>query len=312
MKKYQFLMGIAAFSLAGFTSCSDDDKTPDPLPGGNSAIVQDGAFFLNQGNMGKKLEGSLNVLNYSNGEMLKNVFYDANKRSLGNTPQCGVVYGGRIYLGIYESSTIEILDRYTFKSVKQIKLDNPDAGQSPRSIVADGKKVYISMYNGYVARLDTLTKEIDANVKVGPNPEIMAVHNGKLYVPNSDGMNWQSGYGTTASVITLSTFTVEKNITVPVNPYKFIVMDGNLYLHSRGDYGDNPAALYKMESDNKFTKIYDTTYVAGNDGIFYLIDAPWVDNAVYTYTKYDVAKKTTEKVNFENITAPSQTKWGHR
>ena len=253
MKKF-FLPAICVATLMAqaLTSCSSDDEpvVDEPL----IPAVTSGAFLLNQGNYSNKIEGSLNLLDFTTSTMTQNVFTTVNGRSLGSTPQCGVIYGSKMYIGMYESNTIEILDLRTCESLKQIRLENSTNGQQPRSMATDGGKVYISMYDGYVARLDTASMEIDASVKVGPNPEIITIYSGRIYVPNSDGMNWQNGYGTTASIVTLNPFKVESTFEVPLNPYKFFVRGSNLYLLSRGNYGDQQAAVYRIDGEDPYSR----------------------------------------------------------
>lgn len=255
MKKL-FYVCIAALMAAGITSCSDDDepvvKNPD-MP-----TVSRGAYVLTQGNWTTKVEGSLNVLDYATGVYSRNVFQSVNKRSLGATPQCGVVYGSKIYIGMLESKTIEIIDRTTFKSIKQIKLQNPDQGTQPNSMATKDGKVYISMFDGYLARLDTLSQTIDASVKVGNNPDEIAIFRDRIYVPNSDGMNFPD-YGKTASVVTINPFKVEATIDVPLNPGKFMTDGSTLFLYARGNYDGIPGAVYKFDSNYRYEKLFEAT-----------------------------------------------------
>ena len=39
-----------------------------------------------------------------------------------------------------------------------------DRGEGPREIIAANGKVYVSMYDGYVSRIDTLSLTIDATL----------------------------------------------------------------------------------------------------------------------------------------------------
>ena len=87
-----------------------------------------------------------------------------------------------MYIAVYGESTIEVTDLKA-KSIKQVKTE----GQ-PRYMVSEGGKVYISYYNGYVARLDTASLEVEAKVKVGRNPEQLAVSSNKLSKRNGDGL----------------------------------------------------------------------------------------------------------------------------
>lgn len=93
--------------------------------------------------------------------------FDINKRSLGGTPQDAIVYGSKMYIAIYGSNIIEIVDKNTAKSIKQI-VPTSTQGEGPRDIIAANGKVYVSMYDGYVSRIDTLSLTIDATLKVGP------------------------------------------------------------------------------------------------------------------------------------------------
>lgn len=285
MKKFYSLILIAACSL-GFAGCSNDDDEPN-LPNPDVPTVAEGAFVLNQGNYGKQIEGSLTLIDYNSSAASQNLFQKANGRSLGATPQGAVVYGGKIYLGIYGSNVIEIVDRTTFKSVKQISLADAE-GQSPRSLVAKDGKVYVSMFNGYVSRLDTLTLSIDKTVKVGPNPDIIAIRGDYLYVPNSDGMNWQNGYGTTASKIDLKSFTVEKTFTVGLNPTEFASNGTDLFLLCKGNYGDVQSKIYRIDNNDNSTEVAEATLMALKGGNLYYINAPyWATE--FTYKTLDIA-----------------------
>ena len=278
-------MLIAACAL-GFTGCSNDDDEPN-LPNPDVPTEAEGAFILNQGNHGKQIEGSLTLIDYASSSASQELFQRANGRSLGATPQGAVVYGGKIYLGIYGSNVLEIVDRNTFKSLKQISLTDAE-GQSPRSLVAKDGKVYVSMYNGYVSRLDTLSLSIDKTVKVGPNPEIMAIRGDYLYVPNSDGMNWQNGYGTTASKIDLKSFTVEKTFTVGLNPTEFVSNGTDLFLLCKGNYGDVKSKIYRLDAGDNSTEVAEATLMALKGGNLYYINAP-IKATEITYTVYDIA-----------------------
>lgn len=302
MKKLFPLCLLASFAVA-FTGCSDDDdptvKNPD-IP-----TVSTGAFVLNQGLYGK-LDGSLNVIDYTRLTYATNVFKNANGRSIGATPQCGIVYGSKIYVGMSESKTIEIIDRHTYKSVKQIRLENNPEGSEPRSMVAKGGKVYVSLYEGYVARLDTLKAEIDATVKVGPNPEIIAIHGNYIYVPNSDGLNWATGaYGETASVLSIEPFREVRQIKVPMNPKQFLTNGKNLYLLCMGNYKDKLSAIYSIASDDSYTEVAKASMAAIKDNTLYLVNDQFADPENKGFFNYDISSSKLTPVTYEGVEAAS-------
>lgn len=279
MKNYFKYAAMAAFAIASLASCNDE-----PKDGGVEAPAEGNCYVLSQGAEGVNIDGALTVIDAETQESTNYAFKAANGRSLGSTPQCAVTYGSRIYIGVSKSNVIEIVDRATLKSVKQISL-NDAVGQTPRSMVAKDGKVYVSMFNGYVSRLDTAALAIDANVKVGPNPENIAIRGNYLYVPNSDGLNWQVGYGTTASKIDLATFTVDKTFEVGLNPATFLCEGNDLYLICRGDYGLVLSTVYKLNDNDEMTKVAECTYAALSHGKLYMIYAPYGPEP--TYSVYD-------------------------
>lgn len=312
MKKYLYLTA-ASIAMLGLASCSEDDgpSVPDP----DYPTVSEGAYVLNQGNFYNAVPGGLNVVDYNSSQTAKNVFEQVNGRSIGDTPQCGVAYGSKIYVGTMVSETIEVLNRNDYKSIKQIRLteDGVD-GTQPRCMIPHNGKIYMSMYDGYVARFDTLTMKFDKAVKVGPNPEIMALRDGKLYVPNSDGMNWAVGYGKTASIVDVESMTVTGTFEVPENPAEFYSGEDGLYLLCKGNYKPetdpdfSPSALYKVEKTVENGKeVYENdliakaTIAALGNGVIYFVNQPFTNDV--PKAEYYVYDMQSGKVSDWKVTA---------
>lgn len=298
------LIALAGLCLVSCEKTKDKEKdTPEKEP------VSNGAYVLNQGNWQNPVSGGLYVIDYTENKVLPNAFQQANGTSIGDTPQCGVCYGSRIYVGTYGSNTIEIIDKSTFKSLRKISLSGSNEGTQPRGMVASGGKVYITMFDGYLARLDTVTMSIDASLKVGPNPEIPVVYKGKIYVPNSDGMNPDAytgkvPYGKTSSVINEKDFTLEGTIDVPENPYEFFANTTGLYLMSKGNYNDIPGALYKMEG-NTFRKITECTIAATGDDTFYLVNDPFYSTETREFKIFNCNSSSLKEWSPSDIIWPS-------
>mgnify|MGYP003292781990 CR=1 FL=1 len=244
MKKYLLGLAVLLMGTAVMTSCSDDNDGPETYLQEYST----GAYVVNSGNMYSKIESSLTAIDYASSTATQNVFKAANGRSLGDTANDGIVYGNKIYLAVDQSNTIEVIDKKTKRSIKQIKttdlLGNAE-GVEPRHIIADGGKVYFTTYGGYVAAVDTTSFALQKKWKVGSYPEGLVIAHGNIYVANS---NYAAGGGN-ISCINLSNDNVEtKNIEGVNNPTSIYYASNVLYVLDNPVYG--PAPDYAATGEN--------------------------------------------------------------
>ena len=244
MKKYLLGLAVLLMGTAVMTSCSDDNDGPETYLQEYST----GAYVVNSGNMRNKIESSLTAIDYASSTATQNVFKAANGRTLGNTANDGIVYGNKIYLAVDQSNTIEVIDKKTKQSIKQIKttdLLGKAEGADPRHIIADGGKVYFTTYGGYVAAVDTTDFALQKKWQVGNYPEGLVIGNGNLYVANS---NYGAGGGN-ISCINLSNDNVEtKNIEGVNNPTSIYYASDVLYVLDNPVYG--PAPDYATTGEN--------------------------------------------------------------
>ena len=262
MKKYLLGLAVLLMGTAVMTSCSDDNDGPKTYLQEYST----GAYVVNSGNMYNKIESSLTAIDYASSTATQKVFKAANGRSLGNTANDGIVYGNKIYLAVDQSNTIEVIDKKTKQSIKQIKttdLLGKAEGAEPRHIIADGGKVYFTTYGGYVAAVDTTDFALQKKWQVGNYPEGLVIGNGNLYVANS---NYGKGGGN-ISCINLSNDKVEtKNIEGVNNPTSIYyasnvlyVLDNQYYDASYNAYGENALRAVSF-AEGKSQKVADGNY----------------------------------------------------
>lgn len=287
MKKYLLGLAVLLMGTAVMTSCSDDNDGPETY----LQVYSTGAYVVNSGNMYSKIESSLTAIDYASSTATQNVFKTANGRTLGNTANDGIVYGNKIYLAVDQSNTIEVIDKKTKQSIKQIKttelLGNAE-GAHPRHIIAGGGNVYFTTYGGYVAAVDTTSFALQKKWQVGNYPEGLVFGNHTLYVANS---NYGAGGGN-ISCINLSNDNVEtKNIEGVNNPTGIYyaagllyVLDNQYYDASYNAYGEN--ALRAVDfAVGKSQKVADGNYaVCVTPGAitrtqvvrpFYVLNAPF-------------------------------------
>ncbi len=159
------------------------------------------------------------------------VFREKNARGLGDTPNDIKLYGGKLYVVVNMSNSLEVIDVYTGKSLAQLSIkDANGVGMQPRKIDFYQGKAYLCCYNGQVLKIDTTTLSIENKIQVGKNPEDLCVVGSELYVCNSGGLDYPN-CDSTISVINLNTFRISDTIIVSPNPARISVdYQGNVYV----------------------------------------------------------------------------------
>ena len=258
MKRWMLILPLF---LAG---CDDmEDKLPatststDAITDDDTAeiyILSEGLFNLNNSTLAR--------YSFTSGTFLEDYFTTMNGRGLGDTANDMDIYGSKLYIVVNVSSTVEIVDIGTGLSLAQLSLtDETGSSRQPRAVAFDEGKAYVCSYDGTVARIDTTTMEIDAWATAGRNPEDLCVQDGKLYVSNSGGLDWEGiGVDNTVSVIDLSTFTETKQIEVGPNPGKILPgPDHTVWVAIFGEdieQGDYQFVEIDSETDTR-TAVYD-------------------------------------------------------
>lgn len=257
MKKISFLLQLFGL-LPMLVACSDDSETtplpPEPVP---PVISQ--AWILNQGAYYYGIASTMDALHLSTGNYVRGVFADVNLQSIGDNAIDGVQHGSKLYVAMYGSDLVWVLDRRTLSIVSQIPTNDPEG------ICAEGGSVYVSNNDGFVSRIDTTTLQVDRRIEVGPNPAHLTTANGYLYVSISDGYNYDGGYanGYRVGKINLQTFVKEKDIRVGVNPGPICAdASGTIFVVSRGDYASVRPQVYRIDKDDSVHPFCEASNIA--------------------------------------------------
>ena len=281
-----FLLAIAVIGLA---SCGDDDK----YQGEGLRTVSDGAYVVGYGT--SSIPGNLSYIDYTKGESTTNVFAKANGSSLGTGANDGLVYGSKMYIVVDGSATIEVVNKNTMKSIKQIKttdLLGKDLGTNPRHIIAGNGKIYFTTYHGVVAAVDTASYALTNKYTVGSYPEGLVGVGNYIYVANSD---YGMGKGS-ISAINLTDGSVEtETISGVVNPVKLFYANNCLYVLDLGSYDakyNQVGAGVKLISGTSSTTLFDATIADLYQGNFYFVNAAYGAKDV-TYKIYTLTTGTT-------------------
>ncbi len=287
--------------LVLFTSCKKHKVETPTID--TSAGLKNGMLVLCEG-LFQQNNSTLSWVDLNTGSIDNNFFVTQNSRQIGDTGNDLEAYGGKIYIVVNVSSTIEVLDKFTGKSIKQISMIEGSVPKQPRSIVFNGSNAYITCYDGYVDVLDTASLVITQRIKVGSNPEQLAISNNKLYVTNSGGLS-SPNVDSTVSVISLSSLQEIKKIKVGKNPGAINVDDqGEIYLIARGNYGSIPSRMVRINSQ---TDLVEQTFSFDASGIEkmgnkFLINYQNYSNSTSSVCLFDPQAETVVNTNFISMT----------
>ncbi|MDD4590336.1 MAG: hypothetical protein WCS17_14210 [Prevotella sp.] len=299
-KNLLFKLAIGILVSLSVAGCSNNDED-EPITPASKPVP--GIFVLNSGKY-EGNNGSISFCNIDKNTAVTDTFSIINGRGLGDTPNDMILYGSKMYVAVYRSNVIDVID-LSGKSIKQIKSTSSDP-LLPRHFTAYNGKVYVSLFDGNVARIDTTSLAIEATTTVGRNPEGLVVANNKLYVANSGGLDYNKeiGYDKTVSVVDLSTFKEIKKINVVTNPVN-LVKDNqeDVYLVSMGDYKNIPNTFQRIDSkSDAVTTITETnaTELVSTGNTLYMMysqyDANW--NQVISFISYDAINEKVLSNNF--------------
>jgi len=246
------------------------------------------------------------------------VFSTVNGRSLGEAPQDGVVYGSKLYVSLWGSNAVQVIDAKSHKFISTITTSQP------QGIAAYGGHIYVANNTSQVSKIDTLDLQVKQQVEVGPNPVDVVVRDGMLYVSISDGYNYQKGYvnGKRLSKVNLSNFHKEGEVmlqTTPteggngengqnqtvvegVNPTQMVLAeDGNIFVVCMGDYAQIPARVWKVSKDDKTSVFAAGNIIATHKNELHIINkmVDWnTGNVSLTWNVYDTQSGRVVAENF--------------
>lgn len=264
--KYRRLIVLSLFFSLLAVACEYDDVVETKTDTGGLD-----AWLLNEG-LWNSNNAELSHFNTSDGTVENDVFAHANERRLGDTGQDILLYGNRIYVSVFASGTIEVIDPATGRSYRQISMGS----RQPRYLAAHGGKVYVSCYNPHsVVRIDTVTLEIEATCLLsGLRPEGMCVFGDSLYVCNSfdQRSNGSVVYDSTLSVVNLTTFEEVDKLPIGLNPnHVDSISPTRLAVCCWGDYGNTFSEIVVLDriTHKRLTSGVAGTAIAVYGGKFY-------------------------------------------
>ncbi len=321
MKKHLSLLAALAMGAAVVTSCTDDEvsvnSTPadpgtTPVP---AASVQNGVFVINSGNMYGGIPGSITYYDFTTQQARQNIFATLNGRSIGMTPNAGIIYGSKLYVAVDGENRVEVVDaasQLALDHVSTTDLLGAAGGKSPRHLLAHDGRVYVSTYGGCVAAIDTVDYSLKATYTVGSYPEGMALIGNTLYVACSD---YGMGLAPCVSAIDLTAGTVtaitDENIN---NPSQLVAAGGDLYIVDGDLYNADWTAVLKAGglrkyADGTVTPVTVTNMAMGADMTAAYEDKLYIVTDAYSGSPklavYDCATGSLEERSLAGVEIPN-------
>ena len=239
-------------TVLGVTSCvkpPEETVQPKLLISDSTGIHQQEhgkLIILNEG-LFQQNNATISQMNLSDSSVVNGVYQSVNQRDLGDTGNDMQLYGDKIYVVVHSSSYVEVLDKYSLESVGRVELFNGNTSRLPRYVAFYEDEVWVSCYDGNVVSFDTTSFAIHSIIKIGRNPEGLAVSGDKLFVANSGGLDTPN-YDKTVSVIDLISRTETQQVEVGINPHKVLSAFGKIYVSSRGNHSDILSDTYVIDA----------------------------------------------------------------
>lgn len=275
--KYKSLLVFSMLLAAIAVSCSKENASNDAPnfaeftgtevevgenPGANRLLI------LNEG--AYPGASTLDLLDFKSNKYTADAFGQANPdvvQGIGNTGNELAIVGGKLWALMNASNQVVVMDQGSLKVLKILDI------QSPRFIATDGTNAYITSYgaavwgsamsqNGLLYRVKLDTYDI-TSLEVGPQPEGVAVKDGKIYVANSGGYNALKS--NTVMRIDAASFQQDATFSAPVSNLKLLWASGDYLWGTCYDtYGPAPdyafvsaASLYRMDKDGHNPKVIE-------------------------------------------------------
>ena len=298
-----FLSALCAVAVtAGFTSCSDDDDDWNPTQEGSKInMVATRAFILNEGSYNGNNAGITYFDWRQDTTYISDLYFAQNGKNLGDTGQDIIASGNNIYVVVYGSNYIAKLNSV---GVEQARLSfdstvGKKVGQ-PRYAVEHNGYLYVTCYGGYVTKVNTTSMVAVDTVKVGLNPEYIAIDNGYIYCTNS-------GWGSDNRVarISINEFKKAEFFKVMDNPDHILAVNNRIFVQGYGAAYNYPWGELNTET-GEFKEIGYCSSWAVHNGVIYLVNSvtDWnTHTTTNAFLTYDTRSNALATWNIKNIPA---------
>ena len=235
MKKIILSLAIIAFA----TSCSNvDDSSENTEVPNIEKPYANGILITNEGNFTSS-NAEISFIKNDLSTVYNKIFATNNSNAtLGDVAQYMAFNNDLAYIVMNNSSTIEIVDRYTFKKVNQITANL----NAPRAIAFSNGKIYVSNANdNTVTVYNANTNAFIKSIALDNQPEKLVATSNYVYVQSSSYAS-----ANTVEIINSSSDTNTKDLSFEL-PMNGITLDSNMVFVLGSD--ENKTEISKIENE---------------------------------------------------------------
>ena len=235
MKKIILSLAIIAFA----TSCSNvDDSSENTEVPNIEKPYANGILITNEGNFTSS-NAEISFIKNDLSTVYNKIFATNNSNAtLGDVAQYMAFNNDLAYIVMNNSSTIEIVDRYTFKKVNQITANL----NAPRAIAFSNGKIYVSNANdNTVTVYNGNTNAFIKSISLDNQPEKLVATSNYVYVQSSSFAT-----ANTVEIINSSSDTNTKDLSFGL-PMNGITLDSNMVFVLGSD--ENKTEISKIEKE---------------------------------------------------------------
>lgn len=239
----------------------DENLAGEVVTVGDATSPYTKLFVLNEGKWGEN-NATLDFFRFSNGKYVRDAFSQQNPTipmGLGDTGNCLAFYYNTGWALMNGSNLVEIFNPKDEKHIQTLSIPSPrmitfdyELGYAYITSYGDAKYDYsdpeAGKKEGTLYKIGQVGDKIDIleSVKVGYQPEGVAICGDKIFVANSGG--YVAGYDNRLTVLNRETMDYVTDIEVAPN-LKYVISDGvsNLWVSTSGDYWSTHSGLYRID-----------------------------------------------------------------
>mgnify|MGYP006178598315 CR=1 FL=1 len=295
----QLLWSFLAFAFV-LQSCSTDEVEKQLKPTGK---YDKGFLILNEGGF-MKSNASVSFLSQDLSTVENDVFSGINKdKKLGDVAQSIAFYGDLAFIVVNNSNKIEVVNRYTFQSIKTIT----SGLNNPRYTAFINGKAYVTNWGDSSSETDDFVAvyhisdfSLAGKFNVPFGPEEILVNQNKLYITHSGGF----GSNNKVSIIDANSNLITKTLEVGDVPKSISTSWDLIYVLCKGKTEYNDDWSVKSKTAGKLVVINPL-----NDSVTKTFDFPAAIQpsngvAVSGFYYYNVGKNVY-KMNLSDTALPT-------